>query len=153
MLQLPQPNVSRDVNNTTRLDDVKIIFVMWSFMAPLLLDLEFYGHDSLLASLDCPQPGSDLLSSGFLSSLRSDTSKQVSISLGLSVPAQKTHHRFSHFKRGMDLLEWAQQMGTRTSPLVEEAEKVGTVQFGKANAQGILFIHINRYLLGQDEKE
>lgn len=105
MLQLPWPNLSPDVNNTTRLDDVKRIFVTKLFMASLLLDLGLYGCDSLSASLDCPQPGSDLLSSGFLSNLRPDTSKQVSISLGLSVPAQKTCHSFSQFKKGMDLLE------------------------------------------------
>lgn len=90
-------------------------------MASVLLDLGLYNHDSLSASLDCPQPGSDILSSGFLSSLRPDTSKQVSISLGLSVPAQKTHHSFSQLREawtywsepgrgGLEYLTWEKRL-------------------------------------------
>lgn len=141
MLHLPQPNLSPSVSNTTRLD-VTIIFVIQFFMASVLLDLGLYGHDSLSGSLDCPQPGSGIWSSAFLSGIRPDTSEQVSISLGLSVPVQKNHHSFPQFKRGMDLLEWAQQVddisGTRASHLREEAEKSGTVHSGKDKAQGDL---------------
>lgn len=64
-------------------------------MSSVLPDL---GHGSSSASVDCPQPSSDLLSSGFLCSLRPDTSKQVSISLCASsedspliFPVQERH--------------------------------------------------------------
>lgn len=58
-------------------------------MASVLLDLGLYGHDSLLASLGCPQPGPDLLSSGFLGSLRPVTSKKCPFHLAFLCQLRK----------------------------------------------------------------
>lgn len=63
-------------------------------MASVLLDLGLYGHDSLAASLGCPQPGPDLLSSGFLGSLRPVTSKKCPFHLAFLFQLRKPTTHF-----------------------------------------------------------
>lgn len=105
-------------------------------MASVLLDLGLYNHDSLSASLDCPQPGSDLLSLGFLSSLRSDTSKQVSISLGLSVPAQKSHHSFSQLRESWTCWSELSRVGLQHLTWEKRLRKLGLSSLGREGTGG-----------------